>query len=183
MECQSRSSYKYLLLQVWCGLLTVAMVVMAALVTSIKPKSTEDGVATLKSDVSPTGSSPSYIELVRSIGKDSWETSNGCEVCSLVVRDNTIYFKKESVYFIYAQVTFSKHNKENQTNYVMLKKNPSFGKSTKKLIEGTFPHTTERSVWVARMVKLTKGDSVSLNITGDYQKDSARTFWGAYELH
>lgn len=41
MECQSRSSHKYLLLQVWCGLLTVAMVVMAALLTSIKPKSTE----------------------------------------------------------------------------------------------------------------------------------------------
>lgn len=41
MEGQSRSSHKYLLLQVWCGLLTVAMVVMAAFLTSIKPKSTE----------------------------------------------------------------------------------------------------------------------------------------------
>ncbi len=41
MEGQSRSSHKHLLLQVWCGLLTVAMVVMAALLISIKPKSTE----------------------------------------------------------------------------------------------------------------------------------------------
>lgn len=41
MEGQLRSSHKYLLLQVWCGLLTVAMVVMAALLISIKPKSTE----------------------------------------------------------------------------------------------------------------------------------------------
>lgn len=41
MEGQSRSSQKYVLLQVWCGILTVAMVVMAALVLSIKPKSTE----------------------------------------------------------------------------------------------------------------------------------------------
>lgn len=41
MEGQSRSSHKHLLLQVWCGLLTVAMVVMAAFLTSIKPKSTE----------------------------------------------------------------------------------------------------------------------------------------------
>ncbi len=41
MECPSRSSPKYLVLQVWCGLLTVAMVVMAALLTSIKLKSTE----------------------------------------------------------------------------------------------------------------------------------------------
>lgn len=39
MEGQSRCSHKYLLLQVWCGLLTVAMVVMAAFLTSIKPKS------------------------------------------------------------------------------------------------------------------------------------------------
>lgn len=41
MECQARSSNKYQVLQVWCGLLTVAMVVMAAFITSIKPKSSE----------------------------------------------------------------------------------------------------------------------------------------------
>lgn len=41
MECQSKSAQKHLLLQVWCGLLTVAVVVMAAFLTSIKPKSTE----------------------------------------------------------------------------------------------------------------------------------------------
>ncbi|KAF3839515.1 hypothetical protein F7725_018232 [Dissostichus mawsoni] len=35
----SRSSHMYL--QVWCGVLTVAMVVMAALLISIHPKSTE----------------------------------------------------------------------------------------------------------------------------------------------
>ncbi|XP_076592869.1 lymphotoxin-alpha [Chaetodon auriga] len=176
MECQSRSSYKYLLLQVWCGVLTVGMVVMAALLTSIKPKSTEDRVITLKPDVTLTantsvaslksiGSSPSYIELVRSTGKDSWQTSDSCDSCSLVLRDNTIYFKKASIYFIYAQVTFSKHQKRNQTNHVILKRNPSFGRTTKKLIEGTFPHTMESSVWVAKVVRLTEGDSVSLNIT------------------
>lgn len=48
MECPSRSTHKYLLLQVWCGLLTVAMVVMAALLTSIKPKSTEVSVSAMR---------------------------------------------------------------------------------------------------------------------------------------
>ncbi|KAK5598387.1 hypothetical protein ATANTOWER_012776, partial [Ataeniobius toweri] len=41
MEGQSRSSQKYLLLQVWCGLLTMSMVVMAAFVASIRSKSEE----------------------------------------------------------------------------------------------------------------------------------------------
>lgn len=41
MECNLRSSHKHLLLHVWCGLLTVAMLVMAALLISIKSKSTE----------------------------------------------------------------------------------------------------------------------------------------------
>uniref|UniRef100_A0A3P9N6D9 Uncharacterized LOC103477746 n=1 Tax=Poecilia reticulata TaxID=8081 RepID=A0A3P9N6D9_POERE len=39
MEGQCRSSQKYLLLHVWCGLLTMALVIMAAFIASIKPKS------------------------------------------------------------------------------------------------------------------------------------------------
>ncbi|XP_035485758.2 uncharacterized protein LOC118306925 isoform X3 [Scophthalmus maximus] len=75
MDGHSRSSHKYLLLQVWCGLLTAAVVVMAVFLASIKLKVTEldppgddahdddipasflhqDGVSTMKPDnVSPT---------------------------------------------------------------------------------------------------------------------------------
>ncbi|XP_041799183.1 uncharacterized protein LOC121610924 [Chelmon rostratus] len=207
MECQSRSSQKYLLLQVWCGILTVAMVVMAAVLTSIKPKSDEisfhklvaanqEEVTTLKPDVTSavstimaplksigtaSGSTPSYIELVKYM--HSWQTSHSCDLCSLVLRNDSILCTKDSVYFMYAQVTFSKNPSKNQTRRVILKRNASFGRSARILTESTFPHTTEGSVWVAKIVSLLEGDSVILNITDDFLRDSKYTFWGAYPLH
>lgn len=110
-----------------------------------------------------------------------WQELPGCQSCTLVLQGNSILCKKDSLYFIYAQVTFSKHPKKNQTKSVILKRNPAHGKSVKKLVEGTFPHTTEGSVWVAKIVSLTEGDSVSLDITDDFLTDN--TFWGAYQLH
>ncbi|XP_039662085.1 uncharacterized protein LOC120562439 [Perca fluviatilis] len=236
MEGQSRSSNKYLLLQVWCGILTGAMVVMAALVISIKPNSTEvstsvtgekiqseqfwttmlrctfffswncdtngrgiEEVSTLKPEtVSPTGltvntiAAPlkgkgcfsSYIELKKSFGSHYWQESTPkCHSpCSLVLLNNTIHCNDNGIYFIYAQVTFNKP-KKSQTKSVILKRNASPGKQEKTLVEGTFPNTTVGTVWVAKTVRLTEGDSVSLNITDDFQADGASTFWGANRLH
>lgn len=88
---------------------------------------------------------------------------------------------KKSHYFIYAQVTFSKHPKKNNTKSVILIRNPTFGKSVKTLVEGTFPYTTEGSVWVAKIISLDDGDSVRLNITDDFLTEG--TFWGAYQLY
>ncbi|XP_036930654.1 lymphotoxin-alpha [Acanthopagrus latus] len=188
MEGQSRSSPKYLLLQVWCGLLTVAMVAMAAFLTSIKPKSTEDAVSVLKSDVGPTvstleaplkltGSSLSYIQLYKP--GDSWKDLESCDSCFLVLHNNSIHCMEDSLYFIYSQVTFSKLSHPPRS--VILIKNARPGRHLKKLVEGSFSHTLEGSVWVAKIVRLRKGDSVSINITGDFRRDS--TFWGAFQLH
>nr|XP_020500129.2 uncharacterized protein LOC109992006 [Labrus bergylta] len=180
MEAQSRSSHKYLLLQVWCGLLTVAMVVMAALFTSVKPKSAEGGVSSQKSEyVTPTGCSHSYIQLIKYGG--SWQAEHSCESCSLELRENSIHCSQTSLYFLYAQVTFSRHPKTSLTKTVILKRNASSYISKKILVEGTFRNTTEGSVWVGKIVSLTKGDSISLDITDDFLTDS--TFWGAYQLH
>ncbi|XP_070767887.1 LOW QUALITY PROTEIN: lymphotoxin-alpha [Enoplosus armatus] len=195
MDGHSRSSHKYLLLQVWCGLLTVAMVVMAALLTSIKPKSTE--VSHLPQDEEITfrftftalcviyyltskGSSLSYIQLIRSPDNRSWQNSARCHSCSLDLRDGSIYCTESSLYFIYAQVTFSKHPMNRKAKSVILRRNATFGRSMKKLVEGTFPQTTAGSVWVGKIVSLTEGDSVSLDITDDFLTDN--TFWGAYQL-
>ncbi|KAK2909877.1 lymphotoxin-alpha [Channa argus] len=196
MEGQSKSSHKYLLLQVWCSLLTVAMVVMAALLTSIKPKSTEDGQTTLKPTLKPNEdkinrspearseeSSLSYIQLIKSVQNDSWEiTHPSCESCSLVLEKNSIHCKKKSIYFIYAQVTFPMMNQKSGNKYVTLKRDATFGRKVRILVEGTFPNTTVGTVWVAKIVSLEAGDRVSLDITNDdFLKDSS--FWGAYELH
>ncbi|XP_030250397.1 lymphotoxin-alpha [Sparus aurata] len=190
MEGQSRSSHKYLLLQVWCGLLTVAMVVMAAFLTSIKPKSTEDAVSTLKPDVSPTvntlvapskltGSSPSFIQL--HMHRDSWEHLDSCDSCFLVLHNDSIHCKKDGLYFIYSQVTFSELTVSPPPRSVILIRNARPGRRLKKLVEGSFSHKQEGSVWVAKIVKLSEGDSFSINITGDFLRQS--TFWGAFQLH
>nr|XP_019960512.1 PREDICTED: uncharacterized protein LOC109640775 [Paralichthys olivaceus] len=181
MESRSRSSHKYLLLQVWCGLLTVAVVVMAAFLTSIKPRSPEDGVSTMKPDnVSPTRSSPSFIQLIKSVTDDSWQEAPPCRSSSLALRNNSIHCQKNSLYFIYAQVTFTVHHNTSGAKSVILVRNPTVGRRKKKLVVGTFPGTTEGSVWVGKIVHLVEGDSVSLNITDDFLKDN--TFWGAYQL-
>uniref|UniRef100_A0A8C9X8K1 THD domain-containing protein n=1 Tax=Sander lucioperca TaxID=283035 RepID=A0A8C9X8K1_SANLU len=188
MEGQSRSSTKYLLLQVWCGILTVAMVVMAALFISIKPKSTEVSTSLLNHQITSklccfSGSSFSYIQLKKSFDRHLWEESTPkCHSCSLVLLNDSIHCNDNGLYFIYAQVTFNKP-KKSQTKSVILKRNATPGKREKTLVEGTFPNTTEGTVWVAKTVRLTEGDSVSLNITDDFQADSTSTFWGAYQLH
>uniref|UniRef100_A0A3B5A8N8 Uncharacterized protein n=1 Tax=Stegastes partitus TaxID=144197 RepID=A0A3B5A8N8_9TELE len=186
MEGQSRFSHRYLVLQVWCGLLTVSVVLMAAFLATIKPKSAQDKVSTLKPDaVSPAGAarglegaSPSFIQLSKSLDGQSWEVeAHSCSSCSLELRNNTIYFLNNSLYFIYAQVTF---RKTHQSKVVVMKRNAVFGKTMKKLIVGTFPNTTEGSVWMAKIVRLTQEDSVSLDISGEILNED--TVWGAYQL-
>ncbi|KAI3361312.1 hypothetical protein L3Q82_013493 [Scortum barcoo] len=188
MGAQSRSSHKYLLLQVWCGLLTVAMVVMAALLISIKPKSTEvitsvtKGETDLRIDIQDKVSTEKPVIINPTVPNNySWQVSSRCSNCDLILHNNSIYFKKESLYLIYAQVTFSRHHKNNLTKSVILKRNAMPGVSVRKLAGGTFPHRTEGTVWVANIVSLNPGDSISLDISDDYLKDN--TFWGAYQLH
>ncbi|XP_074540306.1 lymphotoxin-alpha [Halichoeres trimaculatus] len=204
MEPPSRPSQKYVLLQVWCGLLTVALVVMAAFLSSMKPKSAEGVVASQGSDyvipavetsVTPTnvsGSSASFIQLINratirvvfkfpaASSSAPWEAEHRSESCSLDLHDNSIHLTQPGLYFLYAQVTFSRLSRKNQTKSVILKKNPSSGTSVKKLVEGTFPRLTDCSVWVAKIVRLREGDSVSVDISDDFLTEM--TFWGAYQL-
>lgn len=112
----------------------------------------------------------------------SWQESTTCESCSLVHHQGSIYCLKDSLYFLYAQVAFAMDTDKTPRSHksVVLIRNPAHGQSLKKLAEGTFPPTTEGSVWVANVVRLTKGAQVSINITGEFLSDI--TVWGAYEL-
>ncbi|NP_001033075.1 tumor necrosis factor beta [Takifugu rubripes] len=191
MECNLTSSHKHLLLHVWCGLLTVAMLVMAALLISIKSKSTEEDVSSLRPSISPTvnaitatlkstGSSLSYIQLTKSPDNRSWQEFHSGGSCSFVHHEGSIHCRKNSLYFLYAQVAFTKHASQTRSKSVILVRNPADDKSLRKLAEGTFPPTTEGSVWVANVVRLKEDDTISINITGEVLSDI--TLWGAFEL-
>lgn len=110
----------------------------------------------------------------------SWQEFHTGGSCSLHQLEGYIHCRKSSLYFLYAQVAFAKHPSESQSKAVILLRNPGYGKGLKKLAEGTFPPTTEGSVWVANVVRLKEGDTISINITGEFLSDI--TLWGAFEL-
>uniref|UniRef100_A0A3Q2TSN6 TNF family profile domain-containing protein n=1 Tax=Fundulus heteroclitus TaxID=8078 RepID=A0A3Q2TSN6_FUNHE len=204
MEGPSRSSQKYLLLHVWCGLLTVSLVLMAAFVASNKSKSEEDLVTSslimpnnrcrtfsnqrtlpVSSDSDDLFAEfPDVFLFIFLAGWDDpdheWTARITCASCSLYLHQDSIYMNRSSParshFFIYAQVVFSKPEKGDRS--VKLVRNPSPGRKEKVEAEVT---AGARSVWLGRIVTLTGGDSVSLNISGKYQRDE--TFWGAFQLH
>uniref|UniRef100_A0A665UB41 THD domain-containing protein n=1 Tax=Echeneis naucrates TaxID=173247 RepID=A0A665UB41_ECHNA len=186
MEGQVRCCHRYLLLQVWCSLLTVAVIVMAAFLTSVKPKAAEDGVLkhiqqnTSQANLLQSGPFTSYIQLKKSTDNRAWEKSSGCPSCPLSLHNDSVLCMKTSLYLIYAQVTFTKQSSGRHRKVVTLRRNPSEGKSMKKLAEGIFPNSTEGSVWVANIVKLSRGDSISLDVVDDFLKD--HTYWGVLQL-
>lgn len=106
----------------------------------------------------------------------SWQADFKCNFCSLHLRNNSIYCTSDSLYFIYAQVTF---REESQSKSVILVRNATRGKTLRSLVEVS--SVAGNSVWVAKMVKLAKGDSVSLIINGESFGEN--TFWGAFQLH
>ena len=114
--------------------------------------------------------------------KRSWWEAETCDSCYLDNQGGSILCLKDSLYFLYAQVAFQKHTDQSPRGRksVLLIRNPDDA-SLKVLAEGTFPPTTEGSVWVAKVVRLRTGDRVGINITGDILSDI--TVWGAYELH
>lgn len=113
--------------------------------------------------------------------RDSWEHLDSCDSCFLVLHNDSIHCKKDGLYFIYSQVTFSELTVSPPPRSVILIRNARPGRRLKKLVEGSFSHKQEGSVWVAKIVKLSEGDSFSINITGDFLRQS--TFWGAFQLH
>lgn len=111
----------------------------------------------------------------------SWVDSQSCDSCVLARQNDSILCKKDSLYFLYAQVAFNTHHQKANRKSVFLIRYPSHGKSEKKIAEGIYASTTEASVWVSRVIKLRKGDRVKINITGDFLQDIS--YWGAFELH
>uniref|UniRef100_A0A3Q2GPK3 TNF family profile domain-containing protein n=1 Tax=Cyprinodon variegatus TaxID=28743 RepID=A0A3Q2GPK3_CYPVA len=181
MEAPSRSSQKYLLLQVWCGILTVSLVAMAVFVASIRSKPEEvsfpDPNKLLLHTCMVTLASLNPSDYLDDPG---WQEHVVCASCSLSLHQNSIYISNSSArsrFFIYAQVVFRRQKKHGLS--VKLIRNPSPGKKEKT--EAEVPAAEAGGlVWMGRIVSLNGGDSVRLNITGEYERD--KTFWGAFQL-
>uniref|UniRef100_A0A3Q0T803 THD domain-containing protein n=1 Tax=Amphilophus citrinellus TaxID=61819 RepID=A0A3Q0T803_AMPCI len=187
MEDQPRGSHKIQLLQVWCGLLTLAVVVMAVRLatTNLKPAEVSSWAAHPPASAVTISEAKtliyySFIELLLlSNSYPAWKESEPrCKSRSLVLKENAIYVNQSGFYFLYAQVTFRKE--QSGEKRVFLQRTGFLDGKTKLLAEGIYPQSTESSVWVAKIVSLRKNDSVSINITAEIRKD--QTYWGLIEL-
>uniref|UniRef100_A0A3Q2XL75 THD domain-containing protein n=1 Tax=Hippocampus comes TaxID=109280 RepID=A0A3Q2XL75_HIPCM len=188
-------SMKKVLLQVWLSLLTMAMLVMGAQLAFIIAKGNQAALAeprggpTLSSihhyDPSRTSTFlyPQGTKYRSSSNRHPWESSSPmCDRCTLALRNDSILFGQDGVYFLYAHVTFTEQSiRGGRGKSVIVTRNATSGKSVRKLAEGSFPAATHGSVWVAKMVRLQEGDSVSINISGDFLTED--TFWGAFQIH
>lgn len=195
MGGQSRSS-KYLILQVWCALLTLVVIVMAAVLISVKLTSTEkSGVSTQsQANVTPTaisfvaplkstGAPFSFIQLIMNSDHLSWQIDREicpCDNSSLVLRNNSIHCSRKGLYFFYAHVTFV--GKAGQQGNVTLYRNARFGTTVRVLFSSVGPSERTGSVWVAKIILLRERDSVSLNISSEYLRLPGQTYWGAYQI-
>ncbi|XP_076748230.1 uncharacterized protein LOC143421910 [Maylandia zebra] len=192
MEDQPRSSYRHLLLQAWCCLLTVAMVIMAVHLATMNQKPAEVGVPTPETINSThsgriqrqtqepfkSGSSHPFIQISHHNGRlsvDSVSKQNRNKTLTLC--GTSIIVQENGTYFFYAQVTFREDSRE---RCVLVKRTGFHDKKTKTLAKGIYPASSENSVWLAKIVKLRPLDSVNINITGEILNDD--TYWGVIKL-
>uniref|UniRef100_A0A672GL89 THD domain-containing protein n=1 Tax=Salarias fasciatus TaxID=181472 RepID=A0A672GL89_SALFA len=188
MECPQKSGKPntFLLLQVWCFLLTVSLVVMATLLASVKTKSAQVGAAPVpppgQNSGSSSGSSASFIQLIKSESQDglSWEESQACKSCCLVRDQDSVLCTEDGLYFVYAQVTFRGQPDQNRSKTAVLRRSTGTDQPPRTLAEGTFSNRTEGTVWLAKIVRLTAGDRISLRLRDEVLNDN--TYWGAVRL-
>ncbi|XDV32027.1 hypothetical protein PO909_002931 [Leuciscus waleckii] len=110
---------------------------------------------------------------------ETWICSDPCESSSLLLNNNTVQIKTSGIYYIHAQVIFDKvkHPTKKQARVVLLKNK---GPATQVRILSEVFRFEPGTLTMIRLVKLTKGESISLNIHPESLRLSTEawhTYW------
>ncbi|XP_055083706.1 uncharacterized protein LOC129456886 [Periophthalmus magnuspinnatus] len=193
--------YRLIILQIWCGALSVAVIVMATILTTKttttnQQKTTQEVTSTETTMTSPpvspvayfqsTTSAPSlsYIQLIPNESQN-WTRDTAisgdlaCNSCPLDIVNSSINCRMEGLYLVYAQVSFSELTSDNSHVYLTKNEVPGESRTTRIFVDISVPKS-QKSVSVMKVVILEEGDSVSLEITGDFCTKG--TFWGMIQL-
>ncbi|XP_067220495.1 lymphotoxin-alpha [Chanodichthys erythropterus] len=173
----SSNNPRFRLLVGWCCLMTSALLIVTVYLaiehlqkthdtTGNKSNSTENSKTDQQIGSPYDPSFNDYIHLIRDL-KKNWICSDSRQRSFLSLNNGTVNITTSGLYYIHAQVTFQKPSHQstpktkNEANFYLLK-NSGPGTQARKLSEviGYEPG----SLTMIRMVRLTEGESISLNI-------------------
>uniref|UniRef100_A0A8C1KUI9 Lymphotoxin alpha (TNF superfamily, member 1) n=1 Tax=Cyprinus carpio TaxID=7962 RepID=A0A8C1KUI9_CYPCA len=139
----------------WCCLMSSALLIMTVYLANF-----ETNLVAL-SDFWHGPSFSDYIRLIRDKEK-TWICSKPCESSFVSLENSTVVVTVSGLYYFHAQVYFKQITQTNEMPTVTLIKNKGPGTELRKLSE--VKRNGPGSLTMICLVKLNKGDSISLNI-------------------
>ncbi|XP_055053001.2 lymphotoxin-alpha [Misgurnus anguillicaudatus] len=184
---------RFQLLIGWCCLMSAGLLMMTVFLaikeqpnTNTTGKEPNQSVNSMSYSASLKGSPPlfkDYIRLIKADDHKYWMCGFPCENSSIALKKNiSVEITISGLYFINAQFLFTKSYTQNPENRkplsAILLRNQVHGKTEKKLSE--VKRYEEGSLSLIRMVHLTNGDSIRLDVQShsmELTTDECHTYW------
>ncbi|XP_076135685.1 lymphotoxin-alpha [Alosa pseudoharengus] len=188
----NQSPWRFLALVIWCGILTITMVILAGFIINMNQKvSTSLPVLTQAADrfiedpipfdppVTSAYMTYTYIHMI--MGDNlTWKSSNSVNT-SLKLEDNSVTIKLTGLYLFYGQVTFT--DEEGTVNLFL---DRTTYKAQRGISKAVKPRGNGHScVTITGVHQFKLGDKVKLNVTSKspFMEDADKTYWGLYLLY
>ncbi|XP_062393846.1 uncharacterized protein LOC134082210 [Sardina pilchardus] len=185
----NQSPWRFQALVIWCGILTVTMVILAGFIINMSQTRhvpTSPPFADMFSGVPPSDTPlPSahmthntYIHMIMG-GEKTWKTNS--MNTTLKLQDNSVTILLRGLYLFYGQVTFT--GEEGTVNLFVERTNFTQQRGISKAVKA--PGKGDSCVTITGVHEFNKGDKVKLNVTtkSSLMEDAEKTYWGLFLLH
>ncbi|XP_076832928.1 lymphotoxin-alpha isoform X2 [Brachyhypopomus gauderio] len=174
----------------WCGLLSVAMVIMAVVLatgTNLRGQGANEKDSSTENHSSPaavkgpsfgqTGTTRIHLTYIT----DRWDSSS--TKSSIILQSNGVKVTAAGLYYAYAQVTFIKKKTEGEETVTLIM-NEKPGTQARKLMQAQ-KHGIG-TVSMSQVIELMQNDTVNLIISNSsmiFSNEVSKTYWGLYLLN